>query len=72
MGPNGDRMPNMCRTTFGMMAMIMRNTAPKNVSLLLMRERKSLVGLPGRMPGMKPPFCWRFLLISMGLKDIVV
>ena len=31
-------------------------------------EQGQTVGLPGRMPGIKPPFCCRFLLISTGLK----
>ena len=30
-------------------------------------EEQSLVGLPGRKPGMKPPFFFRLLAISIGL-----
>ena len=37
----------------------------------LVRVMKSLVGLPGRKPGMKPPFFLRLLAISMGLNWIV-
>ena len=32
---------------------------------------KSAVGLPGRKPGMKPPFFFRLLATSMGLNCMV-
>jgi UDP-N-acetylglucosamine 2-epimerase len=33
-------------------------------------EMKSLVGLPGRRPGIKPPFFFKLLATSTGLKEI--
>ena len=50
-----------------------RNKAPnKEVSLLFMRRRWSLVDLPGLIPGMKPPFCaFRSMrATSSGLKTV--
>ena len=41
----------------GMSAMSIRNTAPKNVTLLLTFFKKSLVGLPALIPGINPPYC---------------
>ena len=41
----------------GMRDKHIRNTAPKNVILLLIFLRKSLVGLPALIPGINPPYC---------------
>ena len=41
--------------------------APTKVTLPSALVMKSLVGLPGRKPGMKPPFFFRLLAISIGL-----
>ena len=45
-------MVNHWPSSIGMRAMITRNIAPANVILLIVRCKKSLVALPGRMPGM--------------------
>lgn len=54
-------------TIEGISATKARNIAPKSVILLETRFKCSVVGLPGLIPGMKPPFCWIFLEISSGL-----
>ena len=43
-------------TNHGLMATPPRKRAPPTVILTITRFRYSCVGLPGRMPGMKPPF----------------
>ena len=58
-------------TMIGRIATIARYRAPKSVILLITFRMKSEVGLPGRKPGMKPPFYLRLLAISMGLNWIV-
>ena len=45
------------KTIDGTSAIIARNIAPKSVILFWILLRYSAVGLPGRMPRMKPPFC---------------
>ncbi len=40
----------------GIIAMSARNIAPTNVILLSDLTMKSVVGLPGLIPGMKPPY----------------
>ena len=56
----------------GIVAMSMRNRAPKRVSLLEIFVRYVQVGLPGRIPGINPPFSCMFFAISYGLNVIVV
>ena len=46
-------------TMYGSTAMLPRNRAPPSVIRFVTRDRNSSVGLPGRMPGMKPPFLRR-------------
>jgi len=46
-------------TRSGSTARVARKRAPPRVIRFVMRERNSSVGLPGRMPGMKPPFLRR-------------
>ena len=46
--------------------------APINVTLSTTLVMKSLVGLPGLIPGMKPPFFFIFSAISLGLMIIDV
>ena len=55
----------------GTNATSVRKMAPNSVIRLLMRERYYAVGLPGRMPWMKPPFCWICLETSSGLNWMV-
>ena len=45
-----------------------RYSAPNMVILLTTLMIKSAVGLPGRKPGMKPPFFFRLFATSTGLK----
>ena len=47
-----------------------RKMAPNSVMRLEILRRYCAVGLPGRMPGMKPPFCWMLLEMSSGLNWI--
>ena len=54
-------------TISGSSATTARNSAPTKVTLPSALVMKSLVGLPGRKPGMKPPFFFRLLAISIGL-----
>ncbi len=55
----------------GAMAITDRYSAPNMVILLSTLVMKSAVGLPGRKPGMKPPFFFRLLATSMGLNCMV-
>ena len=48
-----------------------RYRGPNMVILLSTFMRKSMVGLPGRRPGTKPPFFFRLLATSTGLNAIV-
>ena len=61
----------MMPAMIGRIATIARYRAPKSVILLITFRMKSEVGLPGRKPGMKPPFFLRLLAISIGLNWIV-
>ncbi len=45
-------MPRHWPSSIGMRAMITRNEAPAKVMRLIVLCKKSLVALPGRMPGM--------------------
>ena len=47
--------------------MIARKIAPIMVILFRTFAMKSEVGLPGRKPGMKPPFFFMLFATSMGL-----
>ena len=52
---------------YGSMAIPARNTAPTNVILVMILSRYSVVGLPGRSPGINPPYFFILSAISMGL-----
>ena len=54
-------------STIGSVASIASDIAPTRPILLTIFAKKSLVGLPGLMPGMNPPFCCKFLEYSIGL-----
>ena len=58
-------------TISGAIATIDRYSAPNSVILLMTYWMKSDVGLPGRKPGMKPPFFFRLFATSMGLNCTV-
>ena len=62
-----ERFVEIAPTISGTRATMPRNTAPTKVTLPSALVMKSLVGLPGRKPGMKPPFFFRLLAISIGL-----
>ena len=61
----------MAPVTMGAMAMMARYRAPNMVILPSTLWMKSAVGLPGRKPGMKPPFFFRLLATSTGLNCMV-
>ena len=63
LSPNPDTAVNIV----GSAAIIAMNIAPKNVILAKTFEIYFLVSLPGRIPGMYPPFLFKFLLNSSGL-----
>ena len=63
--------PSRLPVMMGTMAITERNIAPKKVILPRTLRIKSAVGLPGRKPGTKPPFFFRLLATSMGLKAMV-
>ena len=56
----------------GSAATAARNNAPGNVRRARMRSRNSAVGLPGRTPGMNPPYLRRFSAWSTGLNVTAV
>ncbi|MNC92312.1 hypothetical protein D3C83_87100 [compost metagenome] len=56
----------------GMIATIARYVAPASVILARIVSMYSAVRLPGRMPGMNPPYFRMFSATSSGLKMIAV
>ena len=56
-GPNMELRPKEPMNSAGIIAISIRKNAPNRVRRLHILARYSPVGLPGRMPGIKPPFC---------------
>ena len=57
--------------SIGRIAITLKNIAPISVILDKIFEMKSEVDLPGRIPGIAPPFLRRLFAISIGLNWIV-
>ena len=60
-----------CAIRMGTTAMMPSYIAPNRVILFRTFWMNSLVGLPGRKPGMYPPFFFRLFATSMGLNWMV-
>ena len=71
LSPVRDSAFEKCEIRIGTMAMMPRYSAPKSVILLSTFWMNSLVGLPGRKPGIYPPFFFRLFATSIGLNWMV-
>ena len=56
----------------GIIATILKPSAPMKITLLRILFKYSVVGLPGLIPGIKPPDFFILLAISIGLNVIEV
>ena len=61
-----------CPIIVGITAITARNIAPTYAILVITFVRYSAVGLPGLIPGIKPPLFFILFAISTGLKVIAV
>ena len=70
--PNGKFcfVPTMLMNRFGRTATMPRYREPGRVIRLRMKSRYSAVGLPGRIPGTKPPYLRMLSETSVGLNVI--
>ena len=70
--PNETEAPNIPENAIGITEMILNPIAPINTVDFTTLARKSLVGVPGRTPGITPLDLLRLSAISSGLNVILV